>query len=65
MNSMGIPTIIHYPIPIHQTSIFDTLDIVHSVSRTDETCGKIVSIPIHPFLTQREVDLIISSVNSY
>ena len=65
MNSAGIPTIIHYPIPIHQTSIFDTLDIVHSISRTDETCEKIVSIPIHPFLTEGEVDLIISSVNSY
>ena len=66
MTSNGITTIIHYPIPIHKTSIFDSsVDIVYSSKITDEWADKIVSLPIHPFLTTEEVDLIINSVNSF
>jgi dTDP-4-amino-4,6-dideoxygalactose transaminase len=66
MASNGITTIIHYPIPIHKTSIFDSsMDIVYSSKITDEWADKIVSLPIHPFLTTDEIDLIINSVNSF
>ena len=66
MYSNGVTTIIHYPIPIHKTSIFDSsMDIVYSSKITDEWADKIVSLPIHPFLTTEEVDLIISSVNNF
>jgi dTDP-4-amino-4,6-dideoxygalactose transaminase len=65
MSDNGVTTIIHYPIPIHKTSIFDTEDIVFSSSNTDKTCDRIVSIPIHPFLTIEEVNLIIDTINKY
>jgi len=66
MASNGITTIIHYPIPIHKTSIFDSsMDIVYTSKITDDWADKIVSLPIHPFLTEEEVDLIISSVNNF
>lgn len=61
-----IPTIIHYPIPIHKTSIFDKKrDIVYSSANTDKYADKIISIPIHPFLTKEEVDHIIITINNY
>jgi dTDP-4-amino-4,6-dideoxygalactose transaminase len=66
MASNGVTTIIHYPIPIHKTKIFDSsMDIVYSSKITDEWADKIVSLPIHPFLTTEEVDLIINSVNNF
>ena len=65
MAEKGVPTIIHYPIPIHKTTIFDPSDIIFSSANTDKTCDRIVSIPIHPFLSEEEVDLVISSVNSW
>lgn len=66
MASNGITTIIHYPIPIHKTSIFDSsMDVVYSSKLTDDWADKIVSLPIHPFLTEEEVSLIISSVNNF
>ena len=61
----GITTIIHYPIPIHQTSIFDSKDIVFSSSNTDKTCNRIISIPIHPFLTEEETKYIVDTINNY
>lgn len=63
--SKGIPTIIHYPIPIHETKIFNNIDIVHSSMNTDKTKNKIVSIPMHPFLSDEELQLIIDSLNNY
>ena len=65
MSDNGITTIIHYPIAIHKTSIFDTEDILFSSSNTDRTCDRIVSIPIHPFLTIEEVNHIINTINNY
>jgi dTDP-4-amino-4,6-dideoxygalactose transaminase len=41
------------------------MDIVYSSKITDEWADKIVSLPIHPFLTTEEVDLIINSVNNF
>jgi dTDP-4-amino-4,6-dideoxygalactose transaminase len=38
---------------------------VFSSSNTDKTCDRIVSIPIHPFLTIEEVNLIIDTINKY
>lgn len=66
MTFNGVTTIIHYPIPIHKTSIFDkSVDIVYSSKITDEWADKIVSLPIHPFLTNEEIDLIINSINNF
>lgn len=64
LNSNGIPTIIHYPIPIHKTAIWDSSDVVFSDENTVYNASKIVSIPIHAFLTDDEVDLIIKTVNN-
>lgn len=66
MSISEIPTIIHYPIPIHKTSIFDyKKDIVYSSENTDKFADKIVSIPIHPFLSNDDIDKIINSLNNY
>lgn len=59
------PLIIHYPIPIYKTNIFDPTDVVYSSSLTNKTCEKIVSIPIHPFLEHNQVDTIIKILNEY
>jgi dTDP-4-amino-4,6-dideoxygalactose transaminase len=64
LSSLGIPTIIHYPIPIHQTKIFDHGFTV-STKRTDESCKKIVSLPMHPFLTAEEINQIVNGINSW
>lgn len=65
MNSAGIPTIIHYPIPIQETKIFDQSDICTDLKRTNFSKDRIVSIPIHPFLTDPQIEHIIKVINSW
>jgi dTDP-4-amino-4,6-dideoxygalactose transaminase len=65
ISNNGIPTIIHYPIPIHKTTIFDTNDIVFSSKNTDLSSDLVISIPIHPFLTTDEISQIVDVCNNY
>jgi len=65
MSEAGIPTIIHYPIPIYKTKVWDQTDIVFSHAKTKETSDKVISIPIHPFMSEEEVNLVINTINSY
>ena len=65
MNKFGIPTIIHYPVPIHQTKIWSPEDTVYSSDKTDTLCERIISIPLHPFLEIDEIKLIIDTINNY
>lgn len=65
MNKFGIPTIIHYPVPIHQTKIWSTEDLVYSSDKTDNLCERIISIPLHPFLDSDEIKMIIDTINNY
>lgn len=66
MSDQGIPTIIHYPIPIHNTKIFDSEDsMVYTSYSTDRLKDHIVSIPIHPYLTEDEISMVIHSINSW
>jgi dTDP-4-amino-4,6-dideoxygalactose transaminase len=64
LSKLGIPTIIHYPIPIHKTKIFDHGFCVGS-EKTDLSCERIVSLPMHPFLTLEEINQIVDGINSW
>jgi len=68
LSDHGVPTIIHYPIPIHKTNIFGgpyELDFVFNSELTDLYADRIVSLPMHPFLKEEEVTLIINTINSW
>jgi len=64
---LGISTVIHYPIPIHQQESYPELRYQSNfLSITERLADQIVSIPIYPELTSNEVDYIISNlVNIY
>lgn len=59
MSNNGIETGIHYPIPLHrQPAIRDYFkDLV--LPNTEKLSGEIMSLPIHPFLTERNVETIL------
>tara|TARA_R100000935_G_scaffold9921_3_gene19916 strand:- start:14285 stop:15406 length:1122 start_codon:yes stop_codon:yes gene_type:complete len=60
----GIQTIIHYPIPPHKQKAY--IDMNHlSFPISEQIHDEILSIPISPVLTFKEVDKIINTINSY
>lgn len=66
LSSRGISTLIHYPIPPHrQKSYADKNYLIGSeFPITEKLATQILSLPIGPHLSERDVGLIIESINS-
>lgn len=60
MSSKNIETGTHYA-PVHLMSFYKTNE---KLPITDDIAKKIVTIPIHPRLSDKEVDHIIKTINS-
>jgi dTDP-4-amino-4,6-dideoxygalactose transaminase len=60
-----IPTIVYYPIPLHQQKGYQDYPIVSSGLPVSESLSKrVLSLPMHPYLTQEKIERISSSILS-
>lgn len=63
LESQGIPTSIHYPIPLHKQPVFASLGV------TDDSCPvavntakQVFSLPMHAFMTNDQIDQISDAI---
>ena len=56
----GVGCDVYYPTPIHRLPSFSS---VHDLPVTEELVKEVISIPVHPSLTQAELEQIVSVVN--
>lgn len=65
LRSEGVETLIHYPIPPHKQNAFggEFDDAVLPV--TEQIHREVLSLPISPLMTEREVDRVIDAVNRF
>ncbi len=56
MRQAGIPTVVHYPIPLNQQPA--VADTNASLPVGDNVAKKVISLPIHPYLDNASIDLI-------
>jgi len=62
----GIPTMIHYPVPIHmQNAFIDSGFHSGSYPVTEKLAGRIVSLPIYPELSNEEIDYISRYIHEF
>ena len=64
LSERGIQTLIHYPIPPHKQACFKSwnslnLPVTETIHRTE------LSIPLHPCLTEEEIDYITYALNHF
>lgn len=65
LSSQGIPAAIYYPICIHEQPAY--LDLGYEKGdfpHAEQVANEVFSIPMHPFLTQKEQDQIINALKS-
>ena len=66
LNNKGIPTAIHYPVPLHLQEAFDYLGCKEGDFPVSERVSKeIISLPMSPFITQDEQDYVIEMVRGF
>jgi dTDP-4-amino-4,6-dideoxygalactose transaminase len=60
--SMGLPLAVHYPLACHQQPyVIDQFGPQAELPRTEERLGRILSLPLHPYLDEGQIDDVCTS----
>ena len=62
--SLDIPSLVHYPIPLPRQKAFAEFSPA-PCPNADLLCARVLSLPIHPALEDRDVERVISAVQSF
>jgi UDP-2-acetamido-2-deoxy-ribo-hexuluronate aminotransferase len=63
LKQRGIPTAIHYPIPLHQQEVYAGMGIRdESLSESVKASQEVFSLPMHPYLTPTEVKMVAAAI---
>lgn len=63
LEAKGIGTAIHYPKPIHQQPLYKHLGYPPDICpNAIEASRRVLSLPVHPLLTSKDIDYIIESI---
>lgn len=62
----GIPSMIYYKKPMHLQGAFADDDCVKcDLSVTTSICDRVLSLPVHPYMTAEDQDKVVSAVKAY
>ena len=66
LKELDIPTAIYYPIPMHCQTAFNYLNANDNLCPvSDRLSDTVISLPIHPYLSEGDQDLICDAVRSF
>jgi dTDP-4-amino-4,6-dideoxygalactose transaminase len=66
LDERGIDTGIHYDPPVHHTpAVRDRLDEIPTLGRTEWLTERILSLPMHPRITEAEIDAVCDAIEEY
>ena len=64
LKEKGIPTNVYYIKPMHEQLAFEGRHLALSCSVTENLCGRVLSLPMGPYLLREDVDAIGSSLRA-
>jgi UDP-2-acetamido-2-deoxy-ribo-hexuluronate aminotransferase len=66
LNKVGIPSSVHYPLPLHLQECFKYLGLTLGMFPVSERASQeVLSLPMNPFLNENEVDYIVNQLLNY
>ena len=66
LKALDIPTAVYYPIPMHRQTAFSYLNLDDNrCPVADQLADTVISLPIHPYLSESDQDLICKAVRDY
>jgi UDP-2-acetamido-2-deoxy-ribo-hexuluronate aminotransferase len=60
LKAQGIPTAVHYPIPLNKQPAVANKDVVLSIG--DAIAEKVMSLPMHPYMKETELHFIVTTM---
>jgi len=65
LQEQGIPSAVHYPMPLHQQECFQYLGLKQGdYPISEQLAQEVMSLPMNPFLVDEEIDYISQAVKS-
>ncbi|NMD00833.1 MAG: DegT/DnrJ/EryC1/StrS family aminotransferase [Bacteroidales bacterium] len=66
LKEQGIPTMVYYPKPMHEQTAYLGLGYQSGdFPATESLCGKVLSLPMHPYLTEEEINKVCQAISQY
>ena len=63
LQEKGVPTTVHYPVPLHLQPVFSSLNKpAGSFPISEKTAKMVVSLPMHPYLMENDLTAITDSI---
>ena len=63
MKALGVPTAVHYPLPLHLQPVFAHLGLREGRYPVSESAARrVVSLPMHPYLTEEQQVRVVAAV---
>ena len=64
LRERGIPSMIYYPKCMHQQGAFEKLPYRGDCPVSERLCGTVLSLPMHPYLTEEDADQVCGALLS-
>ena len=65
MKAQGIPTAVHYPVPLHLQPVFADLGQGAGSFPVAEAAGRrVISLPMHPYLTEDQQARVVQALRA-
>lgn len=66
LKEQGIPTMVYYPKPMHEQTAYKALGYSEGACPvTEQLCDTVLSLPIHPYITEEDVQLVSEKIKEY
>ena len=65
LKSQDVPSAVYYPIPIHQQDVYSVYPAPGGLPVTDAAAKVVMSLPMHPYLTEEDQDKVIAAIRAY
>ena len=64
LKNQGIPSVVYYPIPLHHQHAYAHFPRMSDLTQCETLCHRVLSLPMHPYLTKEQIDCITGGVLS-
>lgn len=65
LKAEGIPAMVYYPTPMHRQTVYKPLAyFADSFPVANKLCDTVLSLPMHPYITTEEIDMVCNAVKA-
>ena len=64
LSERGVGSAVHYPIPVHKQPLYEEMGYRDSLPESERAAREVLCLPVHPQLTEAELETIVREVRS-